>query len=78
MAAAQARSMWPQLSVKEDAPVKVLRNSLVVGALGGVSGTVVSVLRTSQIEPVVAAWRMSKGWFAFSFGFFGTHSRYED
>jgi len=56
----------------------VLRNSLVVGALGGVSGTVVSVLRASPIEPVVAAWRMSKGWFAFSFGFFGTHSRYED
>lgn len=54
----------------ENAAFNVLRNTAVAGALGGVTGTVVSVLRASPVQPAVAAYRMVKGWSAFSFGFF--------
>lgn len=55
---------------KENAAFNVLRNTAVTGALGGVTGTVVSVLRASPVQPAIAAYRMVKGWSAFSFGFF--------
>lgn len=55
---------------KENAAYNVLRNTAVAGALGGVTGMVVSVLRASPVQPALAAYRMVKGWSAFSFGFF--------
>ena len=55
---------------KENAAFNVLQNTAITGALGGVTGKVVSVLRASPIQPAIAAYRMVKGWSAFSFGFF--------
>ena len=45
---------------KENAAFNVLQNTAITGALGGVTGTVVSVLRASPIQPAIAAIVWSK------------------
>lgn len=57
---------------ESDVPLLVARNTLMSGALGALTGSIMGVLQAPAVEPAFLAIRMSKIWFAFGFGFFGT------
>lgn len=66
------QSVAPWNLLNRDATIIVARNSLLTGVLGGVAGSVVGTLRTPHVEPAIVTLRMTRRWFVFSFGFFGT------
>ncbi|WFD44013.1 hypothetical protein MPSI1_002678 [Malassezia psittaci] len=63
--------MHRNYEVASNAPVVVMGGTLLATTAGGLTGVVSGVLQSTYVPPAVMGLRLARGWFMFSFGFFG-------